>query len=297
YSQSCRDIIQTDNGNLVTVGITENITNQNSDGFILSLDNTGNILWSTEFGDVSNEIPYALTECENSTYAVTGHTMEYEGNQYSKNLWLVRLNRIGEQIWTKSYGEYANDEGRSIVQTHNGDFIIVGMSNSTVEGTYAWGLRVPDDPPSSIFTRINGPPNLFLIGLGAGLSFLVALGSFILLKQSQKEISLPRVKPSRRAILKSYLRPQYIEELSPILVGSSRCWNCGETNARADVRCSHCSAYSHRCLFCDKAIHEDELVIFCPSCKGLAHQLHMEEWLRKRDFCPQCFSKLVPQRD
>ncbi|MFX1577677.1 MAG: hypothetical protein ACFFCF_10960 [Promethearchaeota archaeon] len=296
YSQICRDLVQINSGNLVTIGSTDGVTNQNSDGFLLSLDIMGNILWSTTFGGTSEELPYAITECQNSTYAVTGRISELDGDQYSRNLWLVRLNYNGEQLWTKSYGGHAADEGWSILLTLNGDFVIVGMSESLVEGYGAWGLRVPDTPPD-ITTRIFGPPNLYLIGLGTGLSLLMVLGSYLLLRQSRKEIALPWSKPSRRAIFKSYLRPRYIDELSPILAGSSRCWNCGEVSARADVRCSHCSAYRHRCLFCDKGIHEDELVIFCPSCKGLAHQLHMEEWLRKRDFCPQCFSKLVTQRD
>lgn len=296
YSQICRDVIQIGNGNLVTIGITESATNQNSDGFLLSLDNMGNMFLSTTFGGTSDEFPYAITECENSTYAVTGRINELDGDYDSGNLWLVRLNYNGEQLWTKSYGGYADDVGWSILQTLNGDFVLVGMSESLIEGSGAWGLLVPDRPPPDIPTRIFGPPNLLLIGLGTGLSLLVVLGSYLLLLQSRKEIAIPWSKPSRRAILKSYLRPRYIDELSPILVGSYRCWNCGEINARADVRCSHCSAYCHHCLFCGKAIHEDELVIFCPNCKGLAHQLHMEEWLQKRDFCPRCFSKLILQR-
>ncbi len=283
------DIIPTHTGDFVFVGETATNGNLVSDGFAATIHGNGTLLWNVTFGGVSRSRAYGVAECFDGSLAVTGQTVDWVGNSQYYNLWLVRLSGEGEFWWSKTYGGQRSDEGRSILQTENGDFIIVGQSNSILDhGTAAWGLRVPDIPPLPIDTRIYGPPNFFFIGIGTGLSVLVISGSYFLFYRSRKEIALPWTKPSRMAIRKSFLAPRLIEDLASILTGLRKCTNCNEISMNEKARCSKCRHPLHRCLLCDEAIRQDDLITFCPGCNVLAHHSHMTEWLEKRQYCPRC---------
>ena len=113
-------------------------------------------------------------------------------------------------------------------------------------------------------------------------------GTFLIFYRSKHDIAVPISKPSKRLIRKSYKSPRLFTEIALILKGKTRCSKCRENSSRAELHCSHCKAYLHRCFFCANPIQENDSILFCPSCEALAHQHHMEEWLAKRQYCPQC---------
>lgn len=283
------DIIDTANGDYVFVGESETNGNLVSDGFAASIHNNGALLWNTTFNGVSRSRAYALTECSDGGFGVTGQTVDWVDNSNRVNLWLVRLSVSGQFLWSKTYGGMGSDEGRSILQTNNGDFVIAGRSRSFYDtDPVAWILRVPDAKPIPIDTRIYGPPNIIFIGLGTGLSVLILFGSYSLYYRSRKELSNPLIKPSSQAIRKSFLAPRFIADLTFLLTGIMRCPSCNNVSMKIRTKCITCGKPLHRCLFCDLGIASDEHIVFCPSCHALAHRSHMIEWLRKRPFCPRC---------
>lgn len=283
--EACYDIIQGSTGNYVVVGETETFS---TDGFAASYLDNGTLLWNTTFGTSTANYAYAVTECNDGSYAVTGRTEESGVSGSDENLWLVRLSSGGSHLWNKSYGGSLSDEGRAILQTSNGDFIIAGKGEGIHLGSYAWCFQVPDDALSKWSFRFPSPPNFFLIGLGSGLACLVLFGTFLIFHRSKTEISIPLSKPSKQIIRKSYNSPRLPGEITLILKGKNKCSQCGERSPRTEVRCPHCKSYLHRCFFCDKPIQENDPILFCPSCEALAHQDHMEDWLAKRQYCPRC---------
>jgi hypothetical protein len=291
WSDVCYDVIETSRCSFVTVGETENASNLVSDGFATSYHRNGTFQWSTKFGGPSSDAANSITELTDGSFGIAGRTVEWEGNDHFDNLWLVRLTQEGDFLRCKNYGGTDDDEGCSILQTSQGDFIIAGHTESLAEHhSLAWALRIPDNsaiiPP--VNTREYGPPNIFLISLGTGLAFLILLGSFLLFRQSRKELTLPWSYPSKRTVIKTYLSPRVIGDLSSILTGLTQCPKCNAILLKSESHCPKCSTLLHRCIFCDETISPDTPVIFCPSCAALAHHNHMIEWLAKRQFCPRC---------
>ncbi|MHA2405455.1 MAG: hypothetical protein ACXACH_01735 [Candidatus Hermodarchaeia archaeon] len=287
-AQSCFDLIQGDAGNYVIVGETDFTRNLSPDGFIASFLVNGTLQWNTTFGTALDNHAYAVTQCDDGSYAVTGRTIEWGEHGALGNLWLVRFSSGGVHLWNKSYGGNLGDEGRAILQSSAGAFVIAGRGEGSAEWSYAWCFQVPDDAQTKWIYRIPGPPNFFFVGLGSGLACLVLFGTFLIFHRSKAEISTPVSKPSKRIIRKSYKSPHLFEEISRILKGKTKCSKCGERWSRAEIRCSHCNAYLHRCFFCAEPIQENDPILFCPSCEALAHQHHMEDWLVKRQYCPRC---------
>ena len=287
-AQRCFDLVRGDAGEYVVVGETDFTPNLSLNGFAASYLENGTPLWNTTFGTPTDNHAYAVTKCNDGSYAITGRTVEWGESGHNANLWLIRLSSGGAILWNKSYGRNLDDEGRTILQSSAGDFIIAGRGEGFSEGSFAWCCQVPDDAQSKWIYRLPGPPNLFLIGLGSGLAFLVLFGMFLVFQRSKNEISLPVTKPSKRIIQKSYKSPHLLGNISQILKGKTRCSKCGEVSARVKVRCGSCNAYLHRCFFCAKSIQERDPILFCPRCLALAHQHHMEDWLTKRQYCPRC---------
>ena len=61
-------------------------------------------------------------------YIITGYTPGLVGVLYAKAC-LLKINKNGDTLWTKTFGDSSNDVGYSVRQTNDGGFIIGGTKN------------------------------------------------------------------------------------------------------------------------------------------------------------------------
>ena len=54
----------------------------------------------------------------------------YLGGDY----WVVKINSLGQKVWDKTLGGSQDERTSSILATPNGEFIIVGASESDISG-------------------------------------------------------------------------------------------------------------------------------------------------------------------
>jgi hypothetical protein len=184
----CYDLIESGTGDYTFVGTTENSDNLIADGYIASIHENGSLIWETMFGGRLFDIGYAVTECQDGGYAITGHT--FDGSDWSSNLLLTRISSEGEFLWSKSYGTSNDDEGRSILQAENEDFVLVGFTNRYIDSgltthSTAFAMRVSDTQQGILPPRQYGPPDFGLISAGCGLAILTLLGAYLMLIRSR----------------------------------------------------------------------------------------------------------------
>ena len=100
-------------------------------------------LWNRTYGGFDADRLYDLVLCDDGGYALTGVTQSF--NSTDRDTWVVRTDNEGEVLWTRNIG-YAGitDEGHSVHQCVNGDFVISGVY-STVGGTNGFVIRMNDD--------------------------------------------------------------------------------------------------------------------------------------------------------
>jgi hypothetical protein len=127
-------IIQTSDTGLVIVGSTSSNDGDLSEnyigggGWIVKLSIAGVIEWQKTY----TRIPFSIVETLGGGYAVTGiinHTVS--GNLVQSDYWVAKLNNNGEIEWQKSLGGTSTDDARSIVQTTDGGYLVVGSSYSS----------------------------------------------------------------------------------------------------------------------------------------------------------------------
>jgi len=84
--------------------------------------------WTASYGGQLNEDGYAGCVTADGGYAVLGSTFSYGAGDF--DLYLLRLDSLGDTLWTAIFGGPAADQGYDIQQTADGGFILVGETSS-----------------------------------------------------------------------------------------------------------------------------------------------------------------------
>ena len=89
----------------------------------------------------------------------------------------------------------------------------------------------------------------------------------------------------------------YFEKSGQLILPSRKmhCLSCGNLIKSAYEPCSNCNQIPQRCIVCQGLIKHGDSVLECPQCSNLAHTDHMIQWLKIKEECPICKSKVTMQ--
>ena len=163
------DIIATSDGNFLIAGVsnsnvygfkTENAICNSKDGWIVKIDNEGNVLWDkTIGGDVSDYFAKVIeTQDEgfllggSSVSNVSGHKTEDSRLDPSwvarcciSDYWIVKLDKYGNIEFDKTIGGYDGESLRAMVQLDDGSYVLGGSSRSNISGEKTENSQGGDD--------------------------------------------------------------------------------------------------------------------------------------------------------
>ncbi len=92
------------------------------------------IEWQKSLGGTGGDIGRSVRQTSDGGYIVAGHTGSSNGDVSTsyggRDVWVVKLNSLGNIQWEKSIGGSGDEEAHAIQQTADGGYIIVGMSDS-----------------------------------------------------------------------------------------------------------------------------------------------------------------------
>jgi len=133
-------IQQTTDGGYIVTGRTESndgdvSANQGEPDFwIVKLDGSGNIQWQKNLGGSDWERAYSIQQTSDAGYIVAGYTSsndgDVSGNHGGSDLWIVKLDGLGNIQWQKSLGGSESEQPKSIQQTTDGGYIVAGTTRS-----------------------------------------------------------------------------------------------------------------------------------------------------------------------
>lgn len=87
-----------------------------------------NLLWTASYGGVYAEEAYSGVRTSDGGYAVLGSSYSYGAGEY--DVYLLRLDSLGDTLWSKTYGGAATDRGYDIQQMDDGGYVVVGSTYS-----------------------------------------------------------------------------------------------------------------------------------------------------------------------
>lgn len=119
---------QTLDGGYIIAGKTNSFGAGSSDIYLIKADSKGDTLWTKTYGDLSTDGAESIIVTSDGNYVVTGYISYRTGVE--RYVYLIKIDRDGNLLWSKTYGGSRWDEGHSVQQTADGGFIIVGKTNS-----------------------------------------------------------------------------------------------------------------------------------------------------------------------
>ncbi len=117
------------------------------DVWILKIDSLGNIQWQKCFGGSNNDAATEIHQTFDGGFIVIGYTESNDGNVVGQHqvtvsdMWVLKLDALGNLIWQKCFGGTDTDYGTSIKQTTEGGYILCGgtfSTNGDVKGNHGY---------------------------------------------------------------------------------------------------------------------------------------------------------------
>ncbi|KPK63713.1 hypothetical protein AMJ83_05805 [candidate division WOR_3 bacterium SM23_42] len=122
-----RAFCETPTGGHLIVGYTFAPGAVDADMLVLKVDANGDMVWSRSFGGVGTEYGNACLALDDG-YLLLGYTTSY--GEGSKDVYLVRIDEDGNDIWSKTYGGKSWDVGTAMCRADNDNYYICGFSHS-----------------------------------------------------------------------------------------------------------------------------------------------------------------------
>jgi hypothetical protein len=147
-------VVQTIDGGYAIAGST-NSFGAGGDFWLVKTDSAGNQLWNKTYGGAGGDITRTLVQTSDGGYAMAGWTNGSYGIG-DEDLWLVKTDSSGNQLWNKTYGGAGGDYPHSIIQTSDGGFAIAGHTNSYGAGGEDFWLVKTDSAGNMQWTKTFG---------------------------------------------------------------------------------------------------------------------------------------------
>jgi hypothetical protein len=124
----------TDTGFIIT-GYTYSFGGGQSNVYLIKTNASGDTSWTKTFGGVQQDEGRSVIQTNDGGYAITGFTYSYGSGQ--SNVYLIKADQNGNELWSSTYGGTNADEGNSVIQTNDNGYAILGY-------TYSYGTGQSD---------------------------------------------------------------------------------------------------------------------------------------------------------
>lgn len=147
-------IRETTDSGFVIAGYTNSFGHGGYDMYVIKTNKYGNTIWTKTYGGSDWDFAYSIQQTNDGGYIIAGGTYSFgNGNE---DMYLVKINSIGDTLWTKTYGGLNEDEAKSVKQTSDGGYILTGFSKSNGETNGDFYTVKTDNNGNTLWTKYYG---------------------------------------------------------------------------------------------------------------------------------------------
>lgn len=122
---------QTADGGYIIAATTSSYGAGSSDMYLIKTDANGDTVWTRTIGGAGAEEASGACQTADGGYIVAGQTLSFGAG--SADVYLVKLNALGETLWTRTFGDSSPNVGNSIAQTPDSGYIIAGYTYTSAQ--------------------------------------------------------------------------------------------------------------------------------------------------------------------
>ncbi|SHF44498.1 T9SS type A sorting domain-containing protein [Chryseobacterium takakiae] len=148
--------IQTGN-NMSKAGGKSHLPNANSqqpnngyDFHLVKLNQQGEEVWEKYFSGQNHDFLSATVNTQEGGFLLSGTSFSGKGldkkddSKGGSDIWLIRINEFGDELWQKTIGSNSDEEARAVIQTTDLGFFVAGNVTALRQAQYSKGYGSKD---------------------------------------------------------------------------------------------------------------------------------------------------------
>ncbi|MFP3591364.1 T9SS type A sorting domain-containing protein [Chryseobacterium sp. SIMBA_038] len=119
---------------------TDNKQNNGYDFHLVKLNQQGEEVWEKYFSGQNHDFLSATVATQEGGFLLSGTSYSGKGldkkedSKGGSDIWLIRLNEFGDELWQKTLGSSSDEEARSVIQTTDLGFFVAGNVQNSAKG-------------------------------------------------------------------------------------------------------------------------------------------------------------------
>jgi hypothetical protein len=130
----CHAVGLTRDGGFIASGNALALGSSRTDASVIKTNGKGEVEWSRRFGGSGDEYGRSIIQTGDGGYVLAGHTSSFGSG--GPDVYFVRMDSIGDTLWTRAFGGEGTDGCAAIVSSANGGFAATGWTNSFGAGEF-----------------------------------------------------------------------------------------------------------------------------------------------------------------
>lgn len=148
-----RCVIEVPAGGYLIAGYTSDSTVNDTDAYVVRMTTAGDTLWTKRINRTGNgkDLLYKVINTADGGYAFCGYSTSNSAG--SDDAYFLKMDAIGNVLWSKTWGGTGKDRAQDIVQTADGGFAIAGYTTSPPAAYYDAFLIRTNGSGDTLWTR------------------------------------------------------------------------------------------------------------------------------------------------